>query len=67
MSLPACPCVLLMPLVCFGRSCQAELSSRLAPEHAGEAAPDTRDQRGTGESRRPGERPGESSSSCRRE
>lgn len=59
MSLPACPWVLLMALVWFGRSCQAELSSRLAPEQAGDGAPDTREQRGTGESRRPGERPGE--------
>lgn len=59
-SLPACPCVLLMALVWFFRSCQAELSSRLAPEQVG--APDTPEQRGTGtgESRRPGERPGES-------
>lgn len=59
MSLPARPCALLMAVVCFGRSCQAELSARLAPERAGEGAPDTREQRGTGESRRPGERPGE--------
>ncbi|XP_074409220.1 ankyrin repeat and SAM domain-containing protein 3 [Zonotrichia albicollis] len=42
------------------KSCQAELSARLAPEQAGEAAPDAeqqREQRGTGESERPGERP----------
>ncbi|XP_058705612.1 ankyrin repeat and SAM domain-containing protein 3 isoform X1 [Poecile atricapillus] len=37
------------------KSCQAELSSRLAP--AGDGAPDTQEQHGTGESQRPGERP----------
>uniref|UniRef100_A0A8C0TVT0 Ankyrin repeat and SAM domain-containing protein 3-like n=1 Tax=Cyanistes caeruleus TaxID=156563 RepID=A0A8C0TVT0_CYACU len=39
------------------KSCQAELSSRLAP--AGDGAPGTQEQHGTGESQRPGERPGE--------
>nr|XP_014129533.1 ankyrin repeat and SAM domain-containing protein 3 [Zonotrichia albicollis] len=44
------------------KSCQAELSARLAPERAGEAAQEQqreqqREQRGTGESERPGERP----------
>ncbi|NWV27365.1 ANKS3 protein, partial [Origma solitaria] len=38
------------------KSCQAELSARLAPEQVGDAAPDTQEQCGTGESRRPGER-----------
>uniref|UniRef100_A0A8C0TXB8 Ankyrin repeat and SAM domain-containing protein 3-like n=1 Tax=Cyanistes caeruleus TaxID=156563 RepID=A0A8C0TXB8_CYACU len=37
------------------KSCQAELSSRLAP--AGDGAPGTQEQHGTGESQRPGERP----------
>lgn len=39
------------------KSCQAELSARLGPERADEGAPDTRERRGTRESRRPGERP----------
>lgn len=45
-----------MGFVLFGRSCQVELSSRLTQE---QAVLDTKAQLGTGESRRPGERPGE--------
>lgn len=55
-----CPCALLMGFVLFGRSCQAELSSRLTQEQvAVSRVLDTKVQPGTGESRRPGERPGE--------
>lgn len=54
-----CPCALLMGFVLFGRSCQAELSSRLTQELIVGRVLDTKVQTGTGESRRPGERPGE--------
>lgn len=54
-----CPCAFLMGFVLFGRSCQAELSSRLTQEQAVGRVLDAKVQLGTGESRRPGERPGE--------
>jgi len=54
-----CPSALLTSFVLFGRSCQAELSSRLTQELAVGTVLDTKVQLGTGESRRPGERLGE--------
>lgn len=47
-----------MGFVLFGRSCQAELSSRLTQEQAVSRVLDAKVQLGTSESRRPGERPG---------
>lgn len=44
------PCALLTGFVLFGRSCQAELSSRLTHEQAAGRALDTKVQLGTGES-----------------